>query len=275
MKLCTSIIAGCVFTLTTACAQNNEPAANADALGPGQVATVNGTRIAESVFRLYTLRALQRSPDDLSDEERADVIDQLVTVQLIADEAVKRGLGKERVIAAELEFVRLQTLARAMAERYQQENPPTETELRAIYDENLPRLARTEYKARHILVDTEELATDLIEQIDGGADFAALARENSTDTASGQNGGDLGWFSADSMVAPFAEAVSTMAVGTHSATPVETQFGWHVIMVEDSRDQQPPGLEAVRDELTQAAGRQKLDQFVQALKEGAVIEVGE
>jgi peptidyl-prolyl cis-trans isomerase C len=257
-------IAGCGNDAENAAAPASDP------LGPGEVAVVNGERIPESVFRLYTLGALQKNADDLTPEERADVIDQLVTLKLMADEAEERGLTNERAIAAQVSFLRTQTLARLMAERFQQENPPSEAELRALYEERLPQLQSTQYKARHILVDTEETAAELIGELDAGADFATLAQEHSSDAAS--QGGDLGWFAADRMVEPFANAVQTLEVGSYSEAPVQTQYGWHVILLEDSRDQQAPGLESVRADLTTTVGREKLDAFVASLKEGAEID---
>ncbi len=256
------------------CTNEEAPQVSAsDSLGPTRVATVDGQAIPESVFRVYSLSALQRNPDELSQEEKDRVIDDLVLLKVIANEAEKEGLPTERRLAAELELMRQQAIARALTQRFQEKNPPSEADLRALYEENLPRLATTQYKARHILVDSEELATDLITQLDNGADFAELARENSKDTTS-TDGGDLGWFSADTMVAPFADAVRGLEVGKYSETPVQTRFGWHVILLEDSKDQQPPGLEAVRDELTQAVSRQKLDVYVRGLRDAAEVSLG-
>jgi peptidyl-prolyl cis-trans isomerase C len=243
-----------------------------ESLGPGQVATVDGRRIPESLFRFYALNATQRDASDLSVAERERLIEDLVYLTVLANEAERRGLHNERTIAAELELIHLQAKARAMTLRFREENPPTEAELRALYEENLPRLRTTQFRARHILVENEPEAAELIEQLNGGADFATLALENSTGPT-GPSGGDLGWFSAESMVEPFADAVSAMEVGTYSETPVQTQFGWHVILLEESRDQQAPGLEAVREELVNAVEREKLDAFLESLREGADVVI--
>ena len=246
------------------------PAQAQDALGPGQVATVDGNRIPESVFRVYTLNALQRNADDLSPEERERVVEDLVYVLVLANEGEKRGIPAERATAAELELVRWQSIARAVTVRFREQNPPTEQEIRALYEENLPRLAAKQYHARHILVETQEEAASLISQIDAGGDFAALANEHSTD-GDGQSGGDLGWFTAESMVQPFGDAIRSMAVGSLTSAPVQSQFGWHVIKLEESRDGQAPDLETLRAELTSAVERKKLEDYVRGLRETAEV----
>ena len=165
--------------LAGGCAEGQAP--EPDALGPGQVATVDGKRIPESVFRLYTINALQRNADDLSPEERQRVIEDLVYVLVLANEGEKRGIPAERAMAAELELIRWQAIARAVTLRFREQNPPTEADLLAVYEENLPRLGAKQYRARHILVETQVEAASLIGQLEGGADFAALANEHSTD----------------------------------------------------------------------------------------------
>lgn len=241
-------------------------------LGPGVVATINDTPLPESLFRFYVLNALQKAAEDLTDDERSQVIEDLVRVRLLADAAAERGLPNERTIAVELELQRLQLLARAAATRFLDENPPGEAELRALYEENLPRLMSDQYKARHILLATEDEAVSVIAALDEGGDFAELAMERSTGPT-GPSGGDLGWFSAESMVEPFADAVRAMEDGSYSTEPVRTQFGWHVILLEETREQQPPGLDAVRDELTRAVEQQKLEDYVRSLEDAAVIEL--
>ena len=267
----TRITCICATLLLAACVDETPTAGSADnALGPGQVATVDDKRIPESIFRLYAMNATQRNADDLSSEERQRIIDDLVYLLVMANEGETLGIPNERAMAAELELLRWQSIARAVTLRFREENPPTEAELRALYEENLPRLATTQYKARHILVESEDAANGLIDQLDGGADFATLANEHSSD-GDGTAGGDLGWFAAESMVEPFANAVRDMPMGTYSQAPVQTQYGWHVIQVEESRDQQAPGLEAVRAELTTAVERQKLEAYVEALREAAAV----
>ena len=275
MKLVNLTLAATTFMALAACSPDQGgDAENADPgpLGPGVVATVNDTPVPESLFRFYALNGLQKTAEDLTEDEREGIIEDLIRMRLLADAAEARGLPNERTIAAELELQRLQLVARAAAARYLDENPARESELRALYEENLPRLMSNQYKARHILVNTEDEARNVIVELDGGGDFAELAREHSTGPT-GPSGGDLGWFSADSMVEPFADAVRAMEDGNYSTEPVRTQFGWHVIMLEETREQQPPGLDAVRDELRRVVEQQKLEDYVNSLRDAAVIDL--
>ena len=264
------------LTLLGACSQSDNtssaPAA-VDVLGPGSVATVNGEPVPESLFRLLGLRTLQKSTDDMSDDERARVLDQLISMRLLTEAGVAEGVDQERTVAAELELLRLQTLANVTLQRYIEENPPTETELRALYEERIKNLSGTEYNARHILVETREEAEEIIGLLDNGGDFATLAQERSTGP-SGPSGGQLDWFTPERMVKPFADAVVAMEVGSYSSEPVQTQFGWHVILVEDTREQQPPGLDSMRDEITADAERQKIQAYIDSLRGNAVVEMG-
>lgn len=275
MRFANLTLAAATFMALAACSpdQGGDAASGGPGpLGPGVVATVNDTPVPESLFRFYALSGLQKTAEDLTEDERDGIIEDLIRMRLLADAAEERGLPDERTIAAELELQRLQLVARAAAARYLDENPARESELRALYEENLPRLMSNQYKARHILVNTEDEARNVIVALDGGGDFAELAREHSTGPT-GPSGGDLGWFSADSMVEPFADAVRTMEDGSYSTEPVRTQFGWHVIMLEETREQQPPGLDAVRDELLRAVESQKLEDYVNSLRNAAVIEL--
>lgn len=271
MRICLSFVLLSI-ACTAACAQESEDSASTDYLGPGEVAVIDGERIPQSVFRLFTLGILQTNADNLSPEQRTQVVDRLIYMELLAQEAERRGLDTERRVAAELELQRMQTLANHMADRYAVENPPSESELRDLYEQNLPRLRRTQYEARHILVDTEDLAAELIEEIEDGGDFAELAREHTTDT-NGEEGGYLGWVSADELVDPFANALPDATPGKVLPNPVETEFGWHVILVEDVRENSAPGLDAVRRDVTVAAESAKLAAFVAALMESAEVEI--
>ena len=125
-----------------------------------------------------------------------------------------------------------------------------------------------QFKARHILVEAQGLAEDLISELDEGANFEELAKEHSTGP-SGPNGGDLGWFAPDQMVKPFSDAVANLDDGSYTETPVQTQFGWHVILREHSRDNEPPTLESVRDVIKQRVEQEKFQNYIQELRDAS------
>jgi peptidyl-prolyl cis-trans isomerase C len=220
------------------------------------------------------INASQKSPDDLTAEQRDSAIEDLVRLKLLATSAEERGLPNERTVAAELELQRLQLIARSMALRYLEENPATDAEIQKMYEDNLPRLAGLEYKARHILVDSADEAAAVIAELQQGKEFVALAQERSGGPT-GPNGGDLGWFSADSMVLPVAQAVQSMQVGSFSTEPVQTDFGYHVLLLEDTRAREAPSLESVREELKNAVDRNKIQELVNSLRDAAEVTKSE
>lgn len=257
-------------TLAIACSQ--EGAAPALDLGAASVAVVNGKPIAESVVRTYVLATERQNFEDLSGEDRERVINDVIGLELLAQEAERQGLTDSRALAAQIELQRMQLVARAMATEYSQKNPPSESDIRAVYDENLARLSGQQFKARHILVTTEAEANMVIAELNEGADFIALA-ETRADGPTGPNGGALDWFTLDSLPPPFAAAVQQMTVGSYSREPVQTDFGFHVILLEDMRQQEPPALETLRDDLTAAAGRKRLDDYIKGLRDGASVSL--
>lgn len=256
----------------SACSQNQAPANGANNLGPGQVATVNGQPIAESVLRVYALASARKNLDELTAEERGKLLDDLIGVELLRQQAEKDGLANSRTVAAQLELQRLQLVARAMATSYLEKNPSTDEELQKIYDENLPRLAGRQYKARHILVETKDEADSVIAQLSAGNDFVALAQERASGPT-GPNGGDLGWFTAESMPQAVADAVRGMQAGTYSTAPIQTEFGFHVILLEDTRQQEAPALESIRNELVSAVERKRLEDYLKTLRESATVSL--
>ena len=163
-------------------------------------------------------------------------------------------------------------LAGAALERLA-EFEPTDAEIQAAYKKAFPAdKPVTEYDADHILLETEEAAKAVIDELAKGADFAKLAEERSVDTASGLNGGDLGWFAQDRMVKEFGDAVAGMKKGETSAVPVKSQFGWHVIKLNDTRVQQPPALADIRDALVQQIRREKVEAEIEKVTAEAKVE---
>jgi peptidyl-prolyl cis-trans isomerase C len=255
----------------SACAQ--EGASNGNpTLGPTRAATVNGRPIPESVLRVYALATMGRNLEELTAEQRQQVLDDLIGVELLNQQAEKEGLTASRSLAAQIELQRLQLVARSMATSHLEKNPSTEAELQQVYDENLSRLSGEQYKARHILVETKDEAERVIAELRGGKDFIALAREHA-DGPTGPNGGALDWFTADSMPKPFADAVRTLTIGSYSSEPVQTEYGFHVILLEETRKQEPPALADIRAELGSAVERKKIEAYLKMLRDAATISV--
>lgn len=262
---------GALALSVNACAQDAASNGSA-ALGPARAAAVNGQPIPESVLRVYALGTAGKSLDDVTPEEHQQLLDDLIGVELLNQQAEKDGLTTSRALAAQIELQRLQLVARAAATSYLEKNPPTEAELQQLYNENLPRLAGEQYKARHILVETKDEAERVIASLRGGQDFVALAREHAAGPT-GPNGGALDWFTADSMPKPFADAVRALTVGSYSSEPVQTEFGFHVILLEETRKQEPPALAEIRSELSAAVERKRIEDYLKMLRETAKISV--
>jgi peptidyl-prolyl cis-trans isomerase C len=259
------------FVTVAACSQ--EGGGRTANLGSAQVAVVNGKPLAESVLRMYVLTTERKNLEDLTADERTRVIDDLIGLELLSQEAEKDGLTASRTLAAQVELQRLRLIANAAATDHVEKNPPSEAELKAIYDENLPLLASQQYKARHILVTTRDEAESVITQLRQGAEFAALARERA-DGPTGPNGGQLDWFTLESMPQPFAAAVQTLSTGAYTTEPVQTDFGFHVILLDETRSQEPPALEDIRQDLESAAQRKQLDDYIKSLRAAAKVSVG-
>lgn len=261
-----------VSLLLGACSQEQEVSEVQNPFGEEVIATINDEPIYTSIFQRYSNMRLQKNVDDLSDDERDGLIEELIQFHLMTNAATNAGISQEQNVIIDLELQKLQMLSRLMATRHLEENPPSETELQIAYEQNIQRLSGVQYKARHILLDEESEAIEIIEELRGDADFQELATARSTGP-SGPNGGDLGWFSADTMVPPFAQAVSSMEIGTFSEEPVRTRFGWHIIFLEDTLDSQPPGLEAVRADITTFVEQRKIEDLLNSLRDGSIVDI--
>jgi len=234
------------------------------------VATVNGKTISKSVFDAFATAVARRPASELTDEQRAQVLEQLINMQLAADSAEKTPIAKGSALEAQLYLARMNVLMESTIKQYVDANPTTEAELKAEYDTQVATMGR-QYNARHILVESKAVADNLIQQLKAGADFAKLAEKNSSD-GSAKQGGDLGWFSLNSMAKPFADAVAALEKGKFTQEPVKTQFGWHVIKLEDFRSPAPPAYEEVKEQVKTFVQRKKVQAFVDSLRKGAKIE---
>lgn len=235
------------------------------------VATVNGTPISQDFFESYVKAITGKSVNELTPDQRSEALDRLIRMQLIGQQAIKDGVDKNPDTAAMLELTRLNVLQQAASDRYLKDRKPTEKELRAEYETQLGGLAKQEYHAKHILVATEPFALKVVAQLEKGAKFEDVAKRESMD-ASKDNGGDLGWFTPDRMVKPFADAVVALKPGEYTHKPIQTQYGWHVIELMEVRDLQPPAYDSVRQRLEQVVQAKKVKAYADELMRGAKIE---
>ncbi len=231
------------------------------------VANVNGKPI--------TRQDVLNSASDLPPQYQAQIdklfpqlLNRLIGIQLVAAKGRELGLADSpEVKQAEQDAISRVYIQKIVAEKV------TDEAIQKIYDEDLKtHPPQIEIRASHILVKTEEEAKEIIKQLEGGADFATVAKEKSIDKGSGENGGDLSWFTKDTMVKEFSDAAFAMQRGDVSKVPVKSQFGWHIIKITDSRMQTPAPLEQRKDDIRQALGQEAVHQEVQSLIGGAKIE---
>jgi peptidyl-prolyl cis-trans isomerase C len=255
-----------------ACNKPQQAAAPQSAAAPPPVATVNGSPISRSEFDLFVKDILQGKKQELTAEQKDQVLDDLINMQLLADQAEKEGLQNDPDTLAQLHLLHMRVLADAESQKYIKALQPSDADLKAEYETAIAAMDKTEYKARHILVASKEDGESIIKKLKGGAKFEDLAKSQSTDTGSKNNGGELGWFTTSRMVKPFADAVVALKKGEITQEPVQTQFGWHVIQLEDTRDKTPPPFDQVKPQLTNQVIRKKLQAYVADLKKNAKIE---
>jgi peptidyl-prolyl cis-trans isomerase C len=235
-------------------------------------AIVNGKAIPKArVDEFVAALAQQGRPD--SPELRTAVRDELIAREIFVQEAEKKGLTRSTEVARQLEQTRQDILIRAVIRDHLKNNPVTDADIKAEYD----KLAKSaaggdkEYRARHILVETEAEAKSIIDQLKKGAKFEELAKK-SKDPGSAANGGDLDWNGPDTFVKPFSEAMVKLQKGQTTETPVKTDFGYHVIRLDDVRDQAPPPLEQVSPQIKQELERRRIQTLQSDLKAKAKIQ---
>jgi peptidyl-prolyl cis-trans isomerase C len=239
------------------------------AAAPAKVATVNGVAIPKAYVDVIANAQTQQGTPD-SQELRATITDRLVELEVLAQEARKKGLGKSPDLKAQLEIQRLQALANAYVLDYAKNHPVSDAAAKAEYDRLRAKSGDKDYKARHILVDTENEAKDIIAKLKKGEKFEDLAKA-SKDPGTKDKGGELDWNTADSFVKPFSDAMVKLEKGQYTDTPVQTQFGWHVIRLDDTRPAQYPAFDEVKDQLKQSMQQPELQKAVKALRAKAKI----
>jgi peptidyl-prolyl cis-trans isomerase C len=196
---------------------------------------------------------------------RGALHEELNTRELLAREAKKKGLDKNTDIKTQMDLASQTVLVRAFVAEWVKDNPVPEAVLRKEYDDIKAQIGDKEYKVRHILVDNESEAKDIIAALQKGEKFDKLA-ERSKDPGSKDKGGDLDWNAPGNFVKPFSDAMVATPKGKFTTQPVKTQFGWHVIMVDDIRDAKVPSFDEVKPQLQQRAQAQMLDQYFKELR---------
>lgn len=233
--------------------------------------TVNGYEVTPQVYLAY--RGLRQRPEPRDPQQaQLTLLNELATILMISQDAEKQGVDKKPEHAIILDIGRRLALSEAAVQDVLTNFAPTQEGVMAAYEEAYKDMPK-EYKARHILVKEEPKALVLIAELDSGADFAELAKEHSTDPGSGSRGGDLGWFTTDRMVPSFGEAVVAQEPGVHSKQPVQSQFGYHIILVEDSREQDAPKFEDVRDDLVIQLRQQAVADYVEQVRNNTDIQI--
>lgn len=246
----------------------DKPAAKPPASG-GTV-TVNGQAIPASRFdALLRQAAAQGQPD--SPQLRDAVKQELINREVVAQEAIRRGLDKSPEFQAQLDMLRQQLLFQSFLNEYARANQPKDPELKSEYDKVRAAQGDKEYRARHILVKTEDEARDIIGQLGKGGKFEALAAERSLDPGSKTTGGSLDWAPAGAYVKPFSDALTKLKKGETTRSPIQTQFGWHVIQLQDERPVKVPSFDEVRGQIAQRVMQQSMQKAIQDLRAKAKI----
>jgi len=244
-----TVIAGCALALLAPMAAQAQ-----------NVAIVNGKPVPKSrVESLMTQATKQGQPK--TPELEAQVRDEVVLREIFMQEAEKRGLAATDDYKQQIELARQSILIRELFADEQKKHPTTDADIKAEYDKAKSQAGGTEYKARHILVEDEAAAKAAIAKIKGGTAFEDVAKEASKDPGSAQNGGDLDWAAPGSYVPEFSQAMVKLDKGQMTETPVKSQFGWHIIKLDDKRAAQFPSLEEVKPQIEQRIAQGKLAKF--------------
>lgn len=252
-----ALIAALVLSCSTALAQN--------------VAVVNGKPISKATEELW-VKELVRSGQKDSPELRQQVKNQLIQREILMQEANKLGIANNADVKFQLEVQRQNTIIQAMLRAQAAKSPVTDAEIKAAYEAQKKQVGSKEYRARHILVEKEDEAKAIIEQIKKGAKFEDIAKKQSKDPGSGAAGGELDWAGPDAYVPPFSEAMTNLKKGEMTQVPVKSQFGYHVIRLDDTRDTQFPSLEQVKPQIVEALQQQKVQAYVQKLTKDAKVQ---
>ena len=253
-------------------AQEAKPAAKpATATGKsGVVATVNGVAIPSSRADALLQSQLAQGQQD-SEQMRAAVRNDLITREILSQASKKKGFDKKPEVLAQFELSRQGILVNAYLQDFVATHPVTDEAIKKEYDNIVKTMGSKEYKARHILVEKEDEAKSIIARLQKGEKFEELAKQ-SKDPGNKDRGGDLGWAAPSGYVKSFADALVKLEKGKFSAAPVHTEFGWHVIQLDDIRDLKHPGLDEVKPQIQQRLQQQMLEKHITELRAKAKVE---
>jgi peptidyl-prolyl cis-trans isomerase C len=230
------------------------------------IAIVNGKGVPKARFESFMTQVTKQGNQPRTPELEQQVKDELVLREIFVQEAEARGLQRSEEYRSQMDVARQSLLIRELFNDYQKKNAVSDTELKAEYDKLKGTAGGNEYRARHILVEKEEEAKALIAQLKAGAKFEDLAKANSKDPGSAPNGGDLDWAAPGNFVPEFSQAMEKLDKGKFTETAVKSQFGYHIILLEDSRTATFPSLEEVKPQLSQRLQQAKMTKFREDLK---------
>ena len=232
---------------------------------------VNGATINNLHLAIFSTQA-SGNPQAASPEQQAAMLEELVNIFMLANSKEGKALTEHREIAAALKVANARLIAETLVRKKMQDAQIDETAIKAAYQTQYVEALSTEYQARHILLKTEEEAKAVIRELDQGADFPELAKQKSTGPSKSV-GGDLGWFTSRQMVKPFTDAVTQMGSGSYSTQPVKTQYGWHVILLQDSRPVAVPDLDQARETIVQRLKSQKVGAYIREISEKSQVKI--
>jgi len=230
------------------------------------IAIVNGKAVPKARFDAMMTQILKQGQQAKTPDLEAKVKEELVLREIFVQEAEKKGIAATSDYKTQMEFARQSILIQGLFADFQAKNKESEAELRAEYDQIKAQNGDKEYRARHILVEKEEDAKALIAQLKAGAKFEDLAKKNSKDPGSAENGGDLDWAAPGNYVPEFSEAMAKLEKGKYTEVPVKSQFGYHIIKLEDTRATQFPPYEEVKAQLQQRNAQAKLAKYREDLR---------
>ena len=235
------------------------------------VATVNGKAVPQSRIEMLK-QQLTRSGRPVTPDMQGQLKDAVIGREIFVQEAQKQGLDNTEDFKNQNELSSQSLLINELFDLYQKANPVSDAELKVEYDKFAAANSGKEYRARHILVEKEADAKAIIAQLKKGGKFEEIAKKSSKDPGSGANGGDLDWANAANFVPEFSQALTTLAKGKMTETPVKTQFGFHIIRLDDVRQAQLPKFDDVKAQVAQQLQQQKLAKFQEELRAKAKIE---